>query len=163
MPTLQDRFTAVLKKSGLTHAAFARRYGFSKTTISLLANGHKVGNSMIIQLVDLFGDEFSRYYEVTTCEICGKQFIHLNGKTKFCSSECQKEKIKQSKQRWVEQRDYVRTMIKSDGFEKPVIEAKKRYTPPEKTIGEFMSGKPYAERQREYLLGIQKTQRMEIR
>jgi transcriptional regulator with XRE-family HTH domain len=163
MPTLQDKFKDILKKSGLTHVAFARRYGISKTTVSLLVNGHKVGNAVIKKLVDTFGDDFEQYYTVTICEICGKEFIDMNGKTKFCSVDCQKEKIKQRKQRWVEQRDYVREMIKGDGFENPVVEVKRRYMPPEKTIGEFMNGKPYGERQREYLLGIQKTQRMEIR
>ena len=163
MPTLQDKFTAVLKKSGLTNVAFARRYGFSKTTISLLANGHRVGNSTIKQLVDLFGDEFSRYYEVTTCEICGKEFIHINGKTKYCSCECQKEKIKQSKQRWVEQRDYVREMIINCDFSQQREPVTKRQPMPKKSIGEFMNCGDYGERQREYLLGIQKTQRMEIR
>lgn len=160
MPTLQDKFTAVLNKSGLTNVAFARRYGFSKTTISLLANGHKVGNSMIKQLVDLFGDEFIQYYESTTCEICGKEFIHINGKTKFCSSECQKEKIKQSKQRWVDQRSYVREMIINCDFNQGTNNIRKNT---KKSISEFMDGKSYGDRQREYLLGIQKTQRMEIR
>ena len=95
MQTLKDRFTAVLKKSGLTNVAFARRYGFSKTTISLLANGHKVGNSTIKQLVDLFGDEFSRYYEVTTCDICGKQFyavVHNQIKCDNCSESAASHK-----------------------------------------------------------------------
>lgn len=162
MQTLQDRFKVVLKKSGLTNVAFARRYGFSKTTVSLLVNGHKVGNSMIKQLADIFGDEFSQYYESTTCEICGKEFIHLNGKTKFCSSECQKEKIKQSKQRWVDQRGYVREMIINCDFSQ-CEPATKRQPMPKKSIGEFMNGEQYGDRQKQYLLSLQKTQRMEIR
>lgn len=163
MPTLKDRFTEILKKSGLTHVEFARRYGFSKTTISLLVNGHKVGNAMIKQLSDIFGDEFNQYYEVTTCDICGKEFIHLNGKTKYCSSECQKEKIKQSKQRWVEQRSDVRQMIINCDFNHQHKQTEKRQQMPKKSIGEFMAGGDYGQRQREYLLSIQKTQRMEIR
>jgi plasmid maintenance system antidote protein VapI len=163
MPTLQDKFSAVLKKSGLTHAAFAMRYGFSKTTVSLLVNGHKVGNAVIKHLVDTFGDDFNQYYAVTVCEICGKEFIDLNGKTKYCSCDCQKEKIKQSKQRWVEQRSDVREMIINCDFSQQREPVTKRQPIPKKSIDEFMNGGDYGERQREYLLGIQKTQRMETR
>lgn len=163
MQTLKSRFTEILKKSGLTHVEFARRYGFSKTTISLLVNGHKVGNPIIEMLVQLFGDEFKEYYSKTICEICGEEFISLNGRTKMCSDRCRKEKIKQSKQRWVTQRRDVRRMIINDDFKKPRAERSVMQEKPEKNITEFMAGKSYGQRQREYLLSIQKTQRMEIR
>jgi transcriptional regulator with XRE-family HTH domain len=163
MPTLKDRFTEILKKSGLTHVEFARRYGFSKTTISLLVNGHKVGNQTIEMLVQLFGDEFKEYYSKTICEICGEEFISLNGRTKMCSDRCRKEKIKQSKQRWVNQRSDVRQMIINCDFHHQGKEKSKRQPVPKKSIGEFMDGGDYGQRQREYLLSIQKTQRMEIR
>lgn len=163
MQTLKDKFTDILKKSGLTHTEFARRYGFSKTTISLLVNGHKVRNSVIKQLSDIFGDEFNQYYDVTTCEICGKEFIRLNGRIKYCSSECQKEKIKQSKQRWVDQRSDVREMIINCDFNHYCKQTEKRQPMPKKSIVEFMAGGDYGQRQREYLLNLQKEQRMSVR
>mgnify|MGYP001770063834 CR=1 FL=1 len=163
METLAEKIKKILDDKGLSQAMFAKRYGVNSTTVSQAINGRDVSNSFIKQLVNVLGDDFEQYYETTICEICGKEFIHLNGKAKFCSSDCQKEKTKQSKQRWVEQRDYVREMIRTGAIEKPIIDVKKRYTPPEKTIGEFMDGKSYGDRQREYLLNLQKTQRMEIR
>jgi len=161
--TLKDKVIGIIKESGLTDVAFARKHGIGKTSVSLLVNGHKVGNPIIEMLVELFGEDFKQYYSKTVCEICGEEFISLNGRTKMCSDKCRKEKVKQSHQSWVTQRKEVRRMIINNDFKKPRAEISARQEKPEKNIAEFMSGKSYGDRQREYLLGIQKTQRMEIR
>lgn len=160
METLAEKIKKIIDDNGLSQAMFAKRYGVSKSTVSRAINGHDVSNSFIEQLVNVFGDEFKQYYTTTICEICGKEFIRINGKTKFCSSECQKEKIKQSKQRWVDQRSYVREMIINCDFNQGTNNICKNT---KKSISEFMDGKSYGDRQREYLLNLQKTQRMEIR
>ena len=162
MERLSDKLNKLLEESGLNKTAFAKAHRINKTSINSASNGHKVSNGVINLLVQEFGDEFKQYYESTICEICGKEFISLSGRTKMCSVECQKQKIKESHQRWVDQRSRVRTMIINNDFTKPK-QVKPTHKPPEKTIGEFMSGGDYGDRQREYLLSIQKTQRMEIR
>jgi len=161
--TLKDKVIAIIEESGLTDATFARKHGIGKTSVSLLVNGHKVGNPIIEMLVELFGEDFKEYYSKTVCEICGEEFVSLNGRTKMCSDRCRKEKVKQSNQRWVAQRSDVRRMVINNDFKKPRAEISARQEKPEKNIAEFMSGKSYGDRQREYLLGIQKKQRMEIR
>lgn len=166
METLAEKIKQKIDESGLSQAMFAKRYGVNKATVSKAANGHDVSNSFIESLVIAFGDEFEQFYKTTTCEICGKEFISLTCNTRLCSAECQKERIKENNQKWVDKRSQIRSMIINCDFKNMNNELKRRKevkTVPEKTIAEFMDGKSYSDRQREYLLSIQKTQRMEIR
>lgn len=164
--TLAEKIKKILDENGLNQAMFAKRYGVNKSTVSRAINGHDVSNSFIEQLANVFGDEFKRYYTTTICEICGKEFISFTNNCRMCSAECQKQKIKENSQRWVDRRSYIRSMIINAEFkniENKVIKKAEVNKVPEKTIAEFMAGKSYGDRQREYLLNLQKTQRMEIR
>jgi hypothetical protein len=159
---LSETLIKDIKKTGLSCSAFSRKNGFHTSVISEIVNGKRFSNKTIKRFVEIFGDKYKKFYKYTKCDICGNKFIADNGKIKLCSVECQNKNASNLKSKW---RD--RKKLQQGVAEKTLAE---RYgwgvhglKKPDIGIVDFMNGKQYGDRQREYLLNLQKTQRMEIR
>ena len=138
--TLQDQLIKYMTEHNNNNIEIARKTGVAPDQVSNIIKGKPSPMVNIKRLSDKLDPVFEQYIEYKTCE-CGKKFIPTYKHRNYCSEECNK------KYRKYERRKY--------GISKN--------NKPKKSIIEFMNNGDYGDRQREYLLGLQKTQRMEIR
>ena len=138
--TLQDQLIKYMADHNNNNIEIARKTGVAPDQVSNIIKGKETPMVNVKRLSDKLGPIFEQYVEYKTCE-CGKKFIPTYQHRNYCSVECNKN-----------YRAYVSSKPKAE-----------KHSKPKQSIAEFMGGKSYGERQREYLLSLQKTQRMEIR
>jgi len=158
MEKMSDLVLMIIERDGLSQVKFANICGLDTVVISRVCNDKYVAMRTIAKIAESF-PEFKQFIKYKKCRICGNDFLP-GRRTVTCSKECQSKNNKEIKQRNNnKKRKSAVTSTNAERYNWSIKGLKQ----PETNIVQFMSGKPYAERQREYLLGIQKTQRMEIR
>ena len=138
--TLQDQLIKYMADHNNNNIEIARKTGVAPDQVSHIVKGKETPMVNVKRLSDKLDPVFEQYVEYKICE-CGKKFVPTFQHRNYHSDECS---------------DYFR----KHGRSKP--KAKKREKP-KQSIAEFMGGKSYGERQREYLIEVQKGQRMGIR
>ena len=138
--TLAEQLIKYMTEHNNNNIEIARKTGVAPDQVSNIIKGKPSPMVNIKRLSDKLDPVFEQYVEYKICE-CGEKFIPTYQHRNYCSVECNKN-----------YRAYVSSKPKQEKRSKP-----------KQSIAEFMDGKSYGERQREYLLGLQKTQRMEIR
>lgn len=136
--TLQDQLIKYMHEHNNNNIEIARKTGVAPDQVSNIIKGKPSPMVNIKRLSDKLDPIFEQYVEYKTCD-CGKKFIPTYQHRNYCSVECNKN-----------YRAYVSSKPKAEKRSKP-----------KQSIAEFMANGDYGERQREYLLGIQKGQRME--
>ena len=158
MEKMSDLVLMIMERDGLSQVKFANICGLDTVVISRVCNDKYVAMRTIAKIAESF-PEFKQFIKYKKCRICGNDFLP-GRRTVTRSKECQLKNNKEIKQRNNnKKRKSTVTSTNAERYNWSIKGLKQ----PETNIVQFMSGKPYAERQREYLLGIQKTQRMEIR
>lgn len=157
---LSDVLREEMELRGITGVECGRLCGLQPTVISRIANDKFVSGATVIKLVEGLGNKFEKYIKYKTCKICGKKFIP-NRSSVTCSNECSKANCKdlKNKHNASVKKNKITFQTNAERFDWKVRDLKK----PEVPIVKFMNGKQYGDRQREYLISLQKTQRMEIR
>ena len=138
--TLQEQLIKYMADHNNNNIEIARKTGVAPDQVSNIIKGKPTPMVNIKRLSDKLDKAFEKYIEYKICD-CGEKFIPTYQHRNYCSVECNKN-----------YRAYVSSKPKAKKREKP-----------KQSIAEFMGGKSYGERQREYLLGIQKGQRMVAR
>ncbi len=158
MQKISDVAHEIMDRDGLSQVNFTNKCGLDTVVISRVCNDKYVAMRTIAKISEAF-PEFKQFIKYKKCRICGNDFLP-GRRTVTCSKECQSKNNKEIKQRNNnKKRKSTITGTNAERYNWSIKNIKK----PETNIVQFMSGKSYGDRQREYLLGIQKTQRMEIR
>lgn len=169
--TLNERLNKYKLDNNLCNIRLSEITNVDRSTISRVLRGAEYSPVMAERVYKALGDDFKEYVEYKTCPHCGDQYI---GRSKLDASCRKDECIK--KQRRNNQTEYEKK-VKSGEIVPKRNKAfhRKLYTPegscstikenskPIQGFAEFMDGMQYGDRQREYLLNLQKTQRMECR
>lgn len=164
--TLQQKLNQYIKKYHLSGAETARRIGISPTQVVRIKLHNDYSPAIAEKVYKALGEEYREFVKYSKCPYCGKEYIPRDSRQKTCSSPvcAKKNKIDVTKEyeRKVKSGQHV---FKTYNERRP---ATKKYIKlpdanPKQSIPEFMAGKQYGERQREYLLGLQKGQRMSAR
>lgn len=152
--TMADRLIEYRKNAGIDQEQLAKLIGVNKVTVKNLENCEKYSDETAKKVFDALGNKFKKFLNPSVCQ-CGKVFYKRRDAVKFCSVECSKKYYVKSEQCKENRRVYEQE--ERDRYKKSIEHKKKQ------SIGSFMDGMQYGDRQREYLLSIQKTQRMECR
>ena len=155
METLSSMLESEIEKRGISGAEAGRMCGLCPHTISRIINNNYVSNGSIAKLCDAFGDQFKKFVKYKKCVICGKEFITQRSQI-TCSKECSDINTASIKREHNDRRKKATIIIS------PRRKARswkmKDIKKPKESITEFMGDKQYGDRQREYLISIQKTQ-----
>lgn len=164
--TLQQKLNKHIEKYCLSGAETARRTGLHVTQVSDIRLHNKYSPAIAEKIYKALGNDFREYFEYSVCSYCGSEYIPKNNRQKTCEAdECKlknKKIIEKEYRRKVHSGEHVmRTYNERRQSHKKYLELSD--SKPKQSIPEFMNGKQYGDRQREYLLSIQKTQRMGLR
>lgn len=159
--TLADEVRKIMETKGMSQKQFADDCGINRACLS---KGLKTGyfsNISIGRIIEVYGKRFEKYYAKKTCDFCGIEFIPMLAGRKCCTQECS---TKMNNRLTTERDNRNRAMRKAAGETKAErYKWRAKVRPAKVSIVEFMDGQSYADRQKQYLLSLQKEQRMEIR
>lgn len=161
--TLQERLIKYMTENDLPVITTAKLLGIGPTPVTLIKLKNKYTPATAEKIYKKLGADYLEYVEYSFCECCGTKYIPHSALQKTCSNtDCKKKHQTATRKVYWEKVAAGGHVVKSrnEWRSRP-----KKYEPvkPAQSIPEFMGGKQYGERQREYLLGLQKGQRMEIR
>ena len=169
--TLSERLNKYKLDNNLCNIKLSEIINVDKSTVSKVLRGAEYSPVTAEKIYKSLGDEFKKYVEYKKCPHCGDQYI---GRSKLDAS-CRKDECikKQRRKNQIEYAEKVKSgeivPKRNKAFHRKVFIADESFVINKEDskhiqgFAEFMNGKQYGDRQREYLLNLQKTQRMEIR
>ena len=153
--TIADRLKAYREEHQINQIELAALIGVARPTITKVERGEYCSDWLAKKIYDALGVRFKKFLRPKICS-CGKAFHGRKAGALYCSTECHKKYYKTTAE---QKRAYNARKEDMKHYRKPLAKPKAKPVP----IAEFMGGKQYGDRQREYLLNLQKTQRMAIR
>lgn len=148
--TMADRLINYREIGGIDQKQLSELIGLSKQAIVDIERGSNYSDLTGKKVYDALGSKFKKFLKPTVCE-CGKVFYKRREAVKYCSDECSRKYYKPNKAAIEKYKQTQKEKTKAPV--KKIIKENKA-----KSITEFMGDKQYGDRQREYLIGIQKTQ-----
>lgn len=155
METLSNMLKYEIEKRGISGVEAGRMCGLCPHTISRIINNNYVSNGSVAKLCDAFGEQFKKFVKYKKCVICGKEFISQRSQI-TCSKECSDINTVAIKREHNDRRKKNAVIISTR--RKPRSWKMKDLKKPNESITEFMGDKQYGDRQKEYLISIQKSQ-----
>jgi len=153
--TMADRLIEYRKNAGIDQKQLAELIGVTKVTVKNLENCEKYSDETAKKIFDALGNKFKKFLKPSVCQ-CGKVFYKRRDVMKFCSAECSKKYYKPDAEALAKYK-----ATQNEAFK--AVRGKRKAIMEKHSISSFMDGMQYGDRQKEYLLNLQKTQRMEIR
>jgi transcriptional regulator with XRE-family HTH domain len=153
---MSDRIINYREMNGVSQKQLAELIGISKQAIVDIEIGKRYADLTAKKIYDALGSDFKKFLNPSVCR-CGNVFYKRRDAMNYCSTECSRKYYRPDKaaaERYKKTQKEERIILSKREIEHKVKA---------QSIGDFMNGKQYGDRQREYLLNLQKTQRMEIR
>lgn len=161
--TLQEQLNHYMKTHCLTTEKTARKIGISATQVSTIKLHNKYSPVIAEKIYKALGEDYREYFEYSVCSYCGIKYLPRDNQQQTClSDECKRAHTAKTVKEYnkkLHSGEYVMKTCSERGPKRKKYVVHESETP-KQSIPEFMSGKQYGDRQREYLLNIQKTQRM---